>query len=379
MKSPKKVLTIYYKIKPDGFCKRYRLMIDAFLDKGCEVHYIAVDPYPFQHDRLIPHILPTPMRSRENLFFWSYFFTLSPLYLLWLCLRYRVDLISVGSPLYACLSGLAKWICRRPLVTFIFITPNSVAQWRFDSTLYEKIETFMETLGLKWSDLLLANSWGAQSAWNKVYPEIPIEVFPNNVEEHAFNKQERRQRVLREFSLQEDRFLISCSGVLLKRKNHDCLIRAMGHLKNSRAVLLIMGQGPRHDELLALARELGVGDRVILAGFRKDVTELVQGTDLFAFPSYAEGMAESLLEASTCQVPCLVSAIPENMDVISNPEQHFPPDDSELLAAQIDRCVEDEEYYRELLAATQKDKERFIFDWKGRFYEKVVSFMKNGR
>ena len=74
MQTPKKVLTIYFKFKPDGFCKRFRLMIEAFLDQGCQVHYIAVEPYPFEHKNLIPHIMPTPMKSRESLAFWSYFF-----------------------------------------------------------------------------------------------------------------------------------------------------------------------------------------------------------------------------------------------------------------------------------------------------------------
>ena len=354
-------------------------MIEAYLDKGCEVHYIAVEPYPIEHENLIPHIMPTPMKSRESLAFWSYFFAIAPWHLLWVSLKYRIELISVGSPLYACLSGIAKLVTRVPLVTFIFITPNSVARWRFSFNLYEKIETFMETLGLRWSDLLLANSWGAQSAWNKVYPHILIDVFPNNVEEHPFDKQEQRKKILTEFSLSEDRFLISHSGVLLKRKNHDCLIRAMAQLKGSRAVLFIIGQGLRMEELQTMAETLGITDQIIFTGYRKDVTDLVQGTDLFAFPSYAEGMAESLLEATTCQLPCLVSSIPENTDVLPNTEQHFPADQPAVLAQKIERSMNDKEYYQQLLAATQKEKKRFIFDWKGRFYEKVLTFLNNGQ
>jgi glycosyltransferase involved in cell wall biosynthesis len=379
MKSPKRILTIYYKFKPDGFCKRFSLMIEAYLDKGCEVHYIAVEPYPIEHENLIPHIMPTPMKSRESFAFWSYFFAIAPWHLLWVSIRHRVELISVGSPLYACLSGIAKLVTRVPLITFIFITPNSVARWRFSFNFYERIETFMETLGLQWSDLLMANSWGAQSAWNKVYPNIPIEVFPNNVEEQSFDKQKQRERILNEFSLPEDRFLISHSGVLLKRKNHDCLIQAMSQLKGSRALLFIIGDGLRKEELYTMAKTLGIGDQIIFTGYRKDVVELIQGTDLFTFPSYAEGMAESLLEATTCKLPCLVSSIPENTDVISNTEQHFPADQPDILAEKINRLMNDPDYYQQLLAATEKEKNRFIFDWKGRFYEKALPFINNGQ
>lgn len=354
-------------------------MIEAYLDKGCTVHYIAVEQYPFTHENLIPHIMPTPMKSRSSLAFWSYFFAMAPWHLLWISLRHRVELISVGSPLYACLSGIAKLITRVPMITFIFITPNSVSQWRFDYSLYETIETLMDKLGLRWSNLLLANSWGAQSAWHKVYPHIPIEVFPNNVEEHPFDKKEQRSKILKEFSLAEDRFLISHSGVLLKRKNHDCLIQAMAQMKDSRAVLFIIGDGLRREELQTMAKSMDIAEQIIFTGYRKDVIELIQGTDLFVFPSFAEGMAESLLEATTCQLPCLVSAIPENMDVISNTEQHFPADQPAVLAQKIERLMSDKEYYRQLLEATQEEKKRFIFDWKGRFYEKVLPFLGNGQ
>jgi len=204
-------------------------------------------------------------------------------------------------------------------------------------------------------------------------------VFPNNVEEQPFDKQEQRKKILNEFSLSEDRFLISHSGVLLKRKNHDCLIQAMAQLKGSRAVLFIIGQGLRMEELQTMAETLGIADQIIFTGYRKDVTALVQGTDLFAFPSYAEGMAESLLEATTCQLPCLVSSIPENTDVLPDTEQHFPADQPAVLAQKIERSMNDKEYYQRLLAATQKEKHRFIFDWRGRFYEKVLSFLKNGQ
>jgi len=122
-----------------------------------------------------------------------------------------------------------------------------------------------------------------------------------------------------------------------------------------------------------------VADQIIFTGYRKDVIELIQGTDVFAFPSFAEGMAESLLEATTCQLPCLVSSIPENMDVISNTEQHFPTDQPAVLAQKVERLMNDKEYYQRLLAATQKDKNRFIFDWKGRFYEKVLSLLNNSQ
>ena len=87
-------------------------------------------------------------------------------------------------------------------------------------------------------------------------------------------------------------------------------------------------------------------------------------------------MSESLLEATTCEVPCLVSAIPENMEVIQNPEQHFPTNNPEVLASKISRLIEDPEYYRELLSSTFSAKQRYVFDWKSILTQKTGNLLK---
>jgi glycosyltransferase involved in cell wall biosynthesis len=311
------------------------------------------------------------MQSRTGMHFWVYFFAMAPWLLLWISLKHRIDLISVGSPLYAVLSGPAKLFSRAPMLTFIFITPISTAKWKMQYRLLKRVENAFERVGLAFSNTLLANSWGARDAWVKQYKKNTIEVFPNNVEDPPFDKPTQRRKILNEFQLPENAFLISTSGVLVKRKNHDCLIRALARVKDSRVVGFIVGEGPRKKELKELAQKEGVEDRIFFTGYRSDAVDLIRGTDLFAFPSYAEGMAESLLEATTCHVPCLVSSIPENMDVVRNPQQHFPADHPEVLAEQIQRLIDDPALYKQALESTLEDKKRFVFDWKGRFVQKV--------
>ena len=125
-----------------------------------------------------------------------------------------------------------------------------------------------------------------------------------------------------------------------------------------------------------MAESTGVADQIIFTGWRTDARKLIQGSDLFVFPSFREGMAESLLKATTCQIPCLVSSIPENTDVIQNPEQHFPPDCPEILTKKINRLIEDKEYYQNLSESTNEDKKRFVFDWSKSFMEFVEKLMK---
>ena len=203
-----------------------------------------------------------------------------------------------------------------------------------------------------------------------------IEVLHNHVDVTSFDKFYNRKKILNEFSLENDSFLIANTGLLQKRKNLDCLIRALAGVNNKKVLLLLIGKGEEEKSLKELAESTGVADQIIFTGWRTDARELVQGSDLFVFPSFREGMAESLLEATTCQLPCLVSSIPENTDVIQNPEQHFPPDCPVILTEKINRMIEDKKYYQNLCESTDEDKKRFVFDWSKSFMEFVEKLMK---
>ena len=47
------------------------MKINAHLEQGWKVHYIAVEPFPYKHKNLIPHILTTPFKNHDTLFFLS--------------------------------------------------------------------------------------------------------------------------------------------------------------------------------------------------------------------------------------------------------------------------------------------------------------------
>lgn len=69
--------------------------------------------------------------------------------------------------------------------------------------------------------------------------------------------------------------------------------------------LLLVGEGPDLHPALELARELGVGDRVITTGEREDVRALFAVSDLFLFPSAGESFGLAAAEAMACEVPVI--------------------------------------------------------------------------
>jgi len=97
-------------------------------------------------------------------------------------------------------------------------------------------------------------------------------------------------------------------GTIERRKNLEMLARALVHLPDARVVAV----GPPTeyaDEVLALARELGVADRLELRGYveRAEVLELYASAAVVAVPSRYEGFGYAAAQALCSGTPVIVS------------------------------------------------------------------------
>jgi glycosyltransferase involved in cell wall biosynthesis len=93
-------------------------------------------------------------------------------------------------------------------------------------------------------------------------------------------------------------------------KNHNFLLDAFKSIADLHpaALLLLVGDGPEKGNIQTRANELGIAKRVIFAGARDDVPEiLLQATDMFVFPSTTEGLPMAVVEAQAAGIPCLIS------------------------------------------------------------------------
>lgn len=126
-----------------------------------------------------------------------------------------------------------------------------------------------------------------------------------------FNRDEYRSRL----GLKSDDFVILSVGELNKNKNHEIVINTIAKLGYSNIKYLIAGQGDLDRYLIELANHLGIGDKVNILGFRKDIPELLNSSDLYILPSLREGLNVSLLEAMASGLPCIGSKIRGNVDL----------------------------------------------------------------
>lgn len=131
---------------------------------------------------------------------------------------------------------------------------------------------------------------------------------------------ERRTTARQALGLSSDDVVVGCVGRLVELKNHLGLIRQWPDViaKHPRARLVLIGEGPLRPQIEQLIAELGLGDRVMLAGIRADVAQLLPGLDVFALPSFTEGVSIALLEACATGLPALASRVGGNVEVIQD-------------------------------------------------------------
>lgn len=118
----------------------------------------------------------------------------------------------------------------------------------------------------------------------------------------------------KELGIPEEATWILNVGELIPRKNQETLIRAVAEIEN--IYLTIAGQGELTQHLIKVINELKVVDRVKLLGYRTDISELCKACDMFAFPSFHEGLPVAVMEAMASGLPVVCSNIRGNTDLI---------------------------------------------------------------
>jgi glycosyltransferase involved in cell wall biosynthesis len=106
---------------------------------------------------------------------------------------------------------------------------------------------------------------------------------------------------------------------------------------------LVVGDGPERGEAEARARALGIEGRVVFAGLRMDVAELLGGMEALVFSSEREGLSIAMLEGMAAGVPIVATRVGGTPELVEDGTSGLlvPPHAPGELAAAITRVLED--------------------------------------
>lgn len=145
--------------------------------------------------------------------------------------------------------------------------------------------------------------------------------IPNGVDTERFKKREDIRLKMREqHNFDPENLVIGTCCRLEPVKQLDLLLNGFAcYLKrNDKARLVIVGEGSLSDDMIRLAKDLGVYQQTTFAGARSNIDEYLNMFDIFTLTSANEGLPLSILEAMSVGLPIVSTDVGAISSVVGN-------------------------------------------------------------
>lgn len=257
--------------------------------------------------------------------------------------REKIDLVFCHEPVGGAMGRLAGYKCKCKIIYmahgFHFYDGAPRKNW----LIYYPIEKFFAKLTdaiitINKEDFERAKTFRLKND-GKVYyvPGVGVDLSQYKLVENT------RAIKRMELGLQDSDIALISVGELNKNKNNKVIIEALAILNNRNLHYFLCGVGDEEEKLKKIAKERNVFNQVHFLGYRTDVKELFKATDIFVMPSLREGLSRSIMEAMASGLPCIVSDIRGNVDLVTKNKGGFlcEADDSKEFAKAISALCTD--------------------------------------
>lgn len=172
-------------------------------------------------------------------------------------------------------------------------------------------------------------------------PQSKIYTIKNGVDLNLFSDKKNNATLKKELEIDSDDKVIGIVANLKKVKNHLFLLKAFKELAKEfdKVKLLLVGQGFKDDpenteeEIQDFVDTNRLYKKVLILGYRSDISQLLAVMDIFCLTSKMEGLPISLIEAMAAGLPVVGSDVPGIKDVIEHGANGFliPQNDTAAL------------------------------------------------
>ena len=164
------------------------------------------------------------------------------------------------------------------------------------------------------------------------------------------------------------------AGALTERKGVDVLLHAMVRVRAAVPTASLHVVGNRDNPAMeSLAEELGLREAVRFTGFKSDPRSTIAAGAVFVLPARADGFPLALLEARSCGVPIIASAVGGIPEAMSNGEAGLliEPGDADVLADALIRVLTDPPLAARLRSASRQGLESMTVERMADEYDRV--------
>lgn len=280
-------------------------------EKGHQVHFIT-SSIPFRLNTYHPNIHFHEVEVNQYAVFKHppYDLTLASK-IAEVAARENLDIIHAHYALpHAVCAYLAKQMLKRDIGIVTTLHGTDITVLGYDPSLKDLIRFAIEA-----SDRVTAVSTAlAGETYDLIKPDKKIETIYNFIDERVYLKKNTESIKEKHGILPDEKVVIHVSNFRKVKRVKDVIRVFRNIAANTKAKLLLVGDGPEKCVAWQLVEKYGLQDQVLLLGNQDRVEELYSISDLKLLLSEKESFGLVLLEAMACGVPCIgtnIGGIPE--------------------------------------------------------------------
>lgn len=287
----------------DIACKISSPISKTLLDRGCRVFEMEFQRSPFKKDNIKAY------NALKNL-----------------VIDEKYDLVHTHTPVA---SVITRLVCKNIKGTKVFYTAHGFHFFKgaplINWLTYYPIEKWLS----KYTDCLITiNEEDYNTSINKKFKAKEIKLVHGvGVDLSKFEPQtiETNVQMRKEYSYNEDDFILFYAAELNGNKHQDLLINIVNNLKNKipNIKLLLAGRGPLEDQYKRQVKELGLKDNIEFLGYRNDIKNLLMLSDIAVASSRREGLPVNVMEAMATRLPLVITDSRGHRDLVKDGENGY--------------------------------------------------------
>lgn len=263
----------------------------------------------------------------ENIGFYDLPFTRNPLNIKNMVALYRLyklqkenkyDIIHVHTPIAAAYTRLLKIAFKDVKIIYTahgyhFYKGSSKLMW----IIFYNIENYLS----KYTDVLITiNSEDYEASKEfKCKRLLKMNGVGVDFKEFKENSIEEKIKIRESIDIRNDDFILIMVGEHNRNKNQIQLIKSIQHLekKYPKIKAIFIGDGESIEENKEYVEKNNV-ENVKILGFRKNVNELINASDILVSLSHREGLPKNIIEGMICGKPIIATNVRGNRDLVED-------------------------------------------------------------
>lgn len=250
--------------------------------------------------------------------------------------------------------AIARNLCKCNYVRFV-TTEHSTTNRRRDMVLFKYMDQWMYR---QYDSIISISDKATENLQHFIGSEFGVETIYNGID---------LQRFINAVAIKQDLQLKKKAGDVIismvagfrEQKDQDTVISSFKYLPEN-CILWLVGEGIRKNLCEKLVQSLDLSKRVVFAGVRTDVPDILKSSDIVVMSSHWEGFGLAAVEGMAAGKPVIASDVDGLAQVVGGAGLLFEASNAKALAVEIQNLLNDKKMYQEV--ATQCAKRASDFD-----------------